>query len=442
VEARQILRDSAVKLDLANTDAIAQWLDAAGNPSVTSGNPPLRSQGYGYGRVDAEAAVQGALGYGFTRDLVVRDNLADTGAVPAIGAFWSSPDLWVRDASPAAEGAAALPANYATAPPHVNAVAGQSNWIYARVRNNGTQPSLDAYVRIMLTHWPGLEFTYPNSFQPTTRPGDPLPAPLVPGTYLIGEVRISGLAAGVDQIVNVEWPANLVPPETVTVNGTLTRWHPCLLVEVSPHDGPAPTGNHVWDINNIAQRNISIVYSDAPSDFATSIVAGHEENDSEVLILEVDRGYLPREVQLYVDLVSPILKRRLRKEIGVSQEAIEWLELRSSSERVLGPGGGGLAVAAPERLRLGTVTRGLPLIKRRSKGLEIGQYDGREVVFLPARGTARVPIYAGPGALSPIVVGGIVGEGAAPGEYSVTLVQRNADGSVSGSAEVVVTVGR
>jgi subtilisin family serine protease len=58
IEARQILRDTAFKFDLANTDPVGQWLDANGNPSVTSGLPAVKSGWYGYGRVDAAAAVK------------------------------------------------------------------------------------------------------------------------------------------------------------------------------------------------------------------------------------------------------------------------------------------------------------------------------------------------------------------------------------------------
>ena len=46
-QARQVLRDTAVKIDSGNTDPIGQWLDAGNNPSVASGNPPVFSQWYG-----------------------------------------------------------------------------------------------------------------------------------------------------------------------------------------------------------------------------------------------------------------------------------------------------------------------------------------------------------------------------------------------------------
>jgi hypothetical protein len=310
IEVRQILRDTAVKFDLANADPIGRWLDANGNPSTMSGLPAVRSAWYGYGRVNAAAAVQMALTFPASRDLVVRDNLSDTGMVASTGAFWDSPDVWCRVQAPGMD-PGALPAGYAAAGPHQNPVRGQSNWIYARVHNKGTQASLDAWVRISVTHFPGLEFTYPSSFQPTNGPGDPLPSPMVPGTYFIGEAKVTGVAPGDEQIIHIQWPVGLIPPESVTVAMNTTHWHPCLLVEVTPHDGPTPTGNHVWDSNNLAQKNITIVGTDAGQDFQFATVVGNEHNSVDYLLFEINRGRLPKEVTLYVNLLDPLLRRGL-----------------------------------------------------------------------------------------------------------------------------------
>jgi hypothetical protein len=440
VEARQVMRDSAVKFDLANTDPVGQWLDANGNPSVTSGQPPVKSGWYGYGRVDAAAAVQAALVFAASRDLVIRDNLADTGAVASLGAFWNSPDVWCRTAAPAGD-PAALPASYANAGPHQDPVRGQANWVYARVRNNGTTASLDAWVRLSITHFPGMEFTYPSSFQPTNGPGDPVPSPMTPGTYFIGEAKLTGIAPGADQIVNVEWPAGLVPPADVVVGGMNVHWHPCLLAEITPHDGPPPTGDHVWDDNNLAQKNISIVTADAGSDFAFAIVAGHEQNSSEYLLLEIDRGSLPREVQLYVDLVDPILRRRIRQYAGGPPKLSEWQE-RPHNGLGVRTGAGTAVLTAPAVRFARQANLVSPAVQIRRQGWYLGSHDGREVVFLHARGRPLVPIYGNPGGLDTLVVGGIVGPGAIPGEYEVVLLQRKPSGEVCGSATLALTVGK
>jgi hypothetical protein len=61
-EARKILRATAVKIDAANADPTGIWRDANG---VIFGNRgyagPHYSRGYGFGRIDAAAAVGAAL---------------------------------------------------------------------------------------------------------------------------------------------------------------------------------------------------------------------------------------------------------------------------------------------------------------------------------------------------------------------------------------------
>ncbi len=420
IEARQILRDTAVKFDLGNTDPVGQWLDANGDPSATSGLPAVKSGWYGYGRVDAGAAVQTAISFATSRDLVVRDNLADTGAVASTGAFWNSPDIWCRRLSPGSD-PGALPPNYVTEGPHEDPMRSQSNWVYARVRNNGTDTSLDAWVRISVTHWPGLEFTYPSSFQPTNGPGDPLPTPMTPGTYFIGEAKVSGIGPGAEQIVNVEWPSGLIPPEDVVTSAGTVHWHPCLLAEITPHDGPVSTGNHVWDDNNLAQKNISIVGTNAGQDFAIAAVVGNDENMADYLIVEFNRGRLPREVQLFVDLLDPLLRRRLRQFDHQPKQSPD--DVRKPATIATGTG------AARDILRLD-----------RRAAWHLGWYDGREVVFLEPLPRVRLPIMAGRGRFTPLVLGGIVGRGSKPGNYEVVMIQRQPDGMISGSSTLMVRI--
>ncbi len=438
IEARQILRDTAVRFDLGNTDPVGQWLDSNGNPSVTSGQPAVRSGWYGYGRVNAGAAVQTVVTFAATRDLVIRDNLADVGAVASAGAFWNSPDIWCRRLAPASD-PGALPANYATAGPTEDPLRGQANWVYARIHNNGTVASLDAWVRISITHFPGMEFTYPASFQPTNGPGDPIPSPMTPGTYFIGEAKVTGIPPGGEQIVNVQWPSGLIPPEQVSTPSGTVCWHPCLLAEVTPHDGPAPTGNHVWDDNNLAQKNITIVGTDAGSDFAIATVIGNEENPADYLILEVYRGRLPREVELYVDLLDPMLRRRLRKFEREPEPEPVHVEAERPSGSVFTA-----VIATPTAVASSVETRlaRSGLLHARRRAWQIGWYDGREVVFLRANPRVQVPIYGGQGRLSVMIVGGVVGRGAESGEYEIVLVQRQPSGEISGSATLSLTIGR
>jgi len=275
IEVREILRETAVKIDPNNTNATGRWRDTANRISTDAAyTGPFFSQFYGYGRISAVAAVTTAQSYPSDRDIVVRDNMADTGAGTSSSPHWRGVDIWVRNINDGV-----VPVNYATDANantvHQSPIAGQSNWLNVRFRNRGTANSYPFYIRAYITHYPGTEFIYPDNFIPTVRPNGAIPNPLTTGTYLIGEQLVNPLVAGTDNFVTFEWQTNLIPPKTVVVGGITVNWHPCLLVEVSPHDGFAPIGNHVWDNNNLAQKNISIIYPDSSSDNASLIMLGN-----------------------------------------------------------------------------------------------------------------------------------------------------------------------
>lgn len=272
-EVREILRGTAAKIDPNNANPTGRWRDVNGLISTDAGYlGPFFSQFYGYGRINAAMAVTGALNYTHDRDIFVRDNMADTGVTTSVGSFWTGVDIWVRNVN---DGIA--PANYATDANtvHQSPIAGQSNWLSVRYKNRGGLNSYPFYMRAYLAHYPGAQFVYPTDFIPSTRPNDPLPNPLTPGTYLIGEQLVNSVPSGTDGFVTMEWTQDLIPPATVLVNGVNVNWHPCILVEVSPHDGFVPTGVHVWENNNLAQKNLTIVYPDSSSDNASLVVLGN-----------------------------------------------------------------------------------------------------------------------------------------------------------------------
>ena len=239
-EVRQVLMDSADKIDQAG---------AAYAPAPATRPPGTRNDRCGYGRVNAAAAVAAAQA-GSPRDLFVRDTTADDGSVPQPAwGFWDSPDIWVRNAD---DGGTV----------HQNTVRGQDNVLHCRVTNRGAADSHPCWARFYVTSFAGTEFRYPLDYKRNTgtthvaghaHPGNLRPAAQFPaaGTYLVGVQRLPSVPAGGSSVAKVVWPATLIPPAA--------GWHPCVLVEVSPHDGPAAAGPHVWERNNLAQKNLTIV---------------------------------------------------------------------------------------------------------------------------------------------------------------------------------------
>lgn len=254
VEAREILRATAVKFDTGNNDPVGRWLDRNGVPSNTSGLPPYFSRWYGYGRLNADEAVKAALEYDFPRDLMIRKDLSDTGEVVAAPSA-DSPDIWVRNIAPAND-PGALPASYSQAGPHQTPAPTGVRWIYARVKNRGSQPSLDAWVRFYVASDAGHPFVYPEDWD--AQNGNLNPTVWRRGTYFIGEVALPAVAPGADFTVNVPWPDGLMPPPVAPDGGP---WNPHLLVEITPHDGPL-TGAFIHENNNLAQKAVGVVHDD------------------------------------------------------------------------------------------------------------------------------------------------------------------------------------
>lgn len=440
IEVRQLIRSTCVKVDANNTDANGRWTDTAGRISSDPGyTGPFFSKWYGYGRVDAAAAVTATRDYTAHSDVLVRDNLADAGTVPSAGAFWNSPDIWVRQHDPVTDGAAALPAGYASNPPHQNAVRGQNNWVYVRLKNTGTIATNNFYVRLYIAHWPGTEFIFPNDFIPSNNPGAPIPSPMTPGTYLIGETLVSSLAAGPESIISMQWDAAKVPPDTVMVSGSTVHWHPCLLVQVTPFDGPAATGNHVWDSNNLAQKNITIadMGNNSVADNAIGFVVGNQSNKSRVVELEIDRGKLPKGVRLYMQVMNTrsmdwIIKNQ--KQVNVHKEHTNCCSLKvlDDTRAILHYDDGSANVTL-------SLTRNSVVSLCGCKPSETygsytaGKYRGKSVLLLDNDTKVRVPVLRSGAQLIPVIVGFITDTKPEPGSYDISINQYDANNTISGS---------
>ncbi|MBL8345284.1 MAG: S8 family serine peptidase [Rubrivivax sp.] len=441
IQVRDILRASCARIDAAQANATGAWQDLDGDGVIDY------SRWYGAGRLDVDAAVGLALDDSRPlADVYVRENLADSGAVPSGGNWWDSPDIWV-----AQNAATPIPTlAWGSAPPHENARRGQDNAIFCRARNRGGTAASTVYVRAMLTHWAGLEFVYPADFEPTTNVGAALPNPLVPGTYLVGQARIDNLAAGADQIVKFNWPQALVPPETVIVSGVLVRWHPCLLVEASPHDGPAPVGGPsapVQGNNNIAQRNITILNAgDADADSWVGMIAGSRlEAGVATLVIDASRLRGAGSVRLHLPDAVEL------SELWVS---VREVERQGRPEPVLGGGNGDepeddgdCAVIVETRTRLRVGCRDCNVVIEAAPGSRVltapcgparfkagwVKHRGIDAVELSGlAGQVEIPLRLAGGRFMPLLV---AATGAARGTLRIT--QRRGDGRFSAGYGVV-----
>ncbi|MCP4580677.1 MAG: HAD hydrolase-like protein [candidate division Zixibacteria bacterium] len=154
-------------------------------------------------------------------DIYIRDNPSDPGDDLYAGSrWWESPDLWIRHYQ---DGQLA----------HQDPEFGQDNWFYTRVHNRGEGIVRLFTVQYIVREWAGTNFVYPNDYSP----------------YM---AQAYGMFIDSDGsfIVWAKWNAADVPPV-----GTKACW----LAYTSAQNDPTTTGAHVWEHNNLAQKNLTIV---------------------------------------------------------------------------------------------------------------------------------------------------------------------------------------
>jgi hypothetical protein len=143
--------------------------------TVKIGGKAHRHKRFGRGRIDLERAVIAAKAWDVNaRDLWIRASPDDlTGSRPVDPAMLDSPDIWVRTVAPAADGANAIPVGNDPGP-HQLPMSGQPAWVYVRISNRGTKPSLDG-MEIVLTYTETrdpanpISFHFPDRWQPRRR---------------------------------------------------------------------------------------------------------------------------------------------------------------------------------------------------------------------------------------------------------------------------------
>ena len=186
-------------------------------------------------------------------NLWLRDDPSDPGADAWAGTFWDSPDLWIRNAD---DGGTT----------HQSPEYGQDNWFHARVRNKASAASAQHFVVTFHSKgFAGTQFQYPGDFLPC----------------IVARAEFD-LAPGATRIVKARWPRALVPAEDT---------HTCLLASVISRDDRPDTGHHVWEHNNLAQKNLTVVDL-LPNTFLILpvVVANWYKSFEQEFVLEVIRA--------------------------------------------------------------------------------------------------------------------------------------------------------
>jgi hypothetical protein len=367
------------------------------------------------------------------RGLLVCDPNADLTIIDG-PTFWNSPDLWIRNQD-----------DPVTATTHQQPEFGQDNFFYARVRNQGTATARAFVVTFNVKPWAGTEFVYPNDFIP----------------YVSAAVGFN-LAPGASTVVKAKWPEALVPAP-----GT----HACWLASVYTPVDLTPSGAHVWEHDNLAQKNLTVVDL-VPGDSITIPV--QLGNLGRVLAgrfrIELQR---PKEWHtLPVEIVhrNPEVVRRLLRSI---EEPLEPEGAPTRPEPITRPGTPVLrfleptpveiahrgVATAPVRLTLGRDSsvdiepepNGGEEVSETLDGLGNGAAEGatREVELVADRGalafrpgaTAGFPIRLGPRRAITVGLRVTAPREAKPGDtLTLNLLQRNRRRQVVGGVTVRVNV--
>jgi len=232
-----------------------------------------------------------------TPDVYLRDFVGDLGAVHT-DSISASPDVILQD-TPVADPQGTFGEGSGTENSSTlgsTAVAGQDNYIYARVRNRGASDATNVTITI---YWaPSSTLVMPDLWT------------------LVGSTVIAAVPAGDILTVSsaIVWPAAAVP----------ARGHYCFVAIVGHALDPAPVPAHLrgWDDfwqyirgnNNVTWRNFNVVFVPAWLDAATFVelpfmMAGPPD-EARAMRLEVI-GRLPAGARAFLDL-PPDLATHLR----------------------------------------------------------------------------------------------------------------------------------
>lgn len=179
-------------------------------------------------------------------DLMIRDNLADTGAEPnnTTQKFWKSPDIWVRNQP---DGLFVRqnenPEYSATNPPY----------IYIKITNKSCVTSSGDDLLKLYWAKANLHAQWPDAWVGNVFISG------IPIGGNIGSISIPSMEPGQEVVLEVPWD-NMPNPDEYDEIDMNAPWHFCILARIETPNDPMASlgGNTVKRNNNIASKNVHI----------------------------------------------------------------------------------------------------------------------------------------------------------------------------------------
>jgi len=365
-------------------------------------------------------------------DVYIRDAPADTGDDQFTGGnFWNSPDLWIRNQKD--DGLV-----------HQSPEAGQDNWFYTRVHNRGTGIARLFYVGYNVKEWAGTQFIYPYDYQP-----------YISNPFMVGNLLGVNLDPGDSTIVYTKWEAADIPPV-----GT----HACWLAVAQPIGGGMdlpPSGAHVWEHNNLAQKNLLIVDLIPGETGEVSIVIGSRyKKQPGYYTIELHRsrnalnlpvalsGQSARAMGNLVQAGRDFVHKPLDQGMSVEEVGFRFIdparvELTNASIddkgiSLLLESGSTLTWNKLEKRRTQSLTRYIPEFSPASL---IKENDGRTSITFASGLSSGIGIALRPQQIVRTKLCFTVPQTARPGDqYELDLVQRGEDGRIEGGVTMKVII--